>query len=332
MPGYRLPNYLRVLRIYIGAAVGLVLLCACGGGPSSSFLFDQKGQKPAVYWQEIAPVCSGYPSKADCDDGDMVLFGGLLCAAGERRGCDLVRDAQDGDGRWWRSPRRNPGNLGEAHSFSRDMALGVLHYLLATRDRAAAVKWLHWIDTHRPCLITNPLTGACVKRGLHRFCTDDQFGSCTIVPGNWALMGRVWEAIGLEPTWRMRAARKIDGSFTVLETKLAPIGYQLHLQAVEAYLKERLGATPSVRAQIGEILARRQPDNPFFAYLNAAPLESVGRQVKELCPVPGVRSGGSHHQWSWERDTASQAWQDSMGWDCLFLGRVLAMDIELGGT
>ena len=68
----------------------------------------------------------------------MVLFGGLLCAANDMRGCALVRDSQDSDGRWWRSPRRNPGNDGDDKSFSRDMSLGVLLYLVRSHDGDAA--------------------------------------------------------------------------------------------------------------------------------------------------------------------------------------------------
>ena len=69
-----------------------------------------------AYWEQQAPTCDGYPSKDHCDDGDMVLFGSLLCASGETPGCDLVRASQDASGRWWRSPRaqprqRRPGSL-----------------------------------------------------------------------------------------------------------------------------------------------------------------------------------------------------------------------------
>jgi hypothetical protein len=41
-----------------------------------------------------------------CNDGDMALFNGLLCAVGESKGCDGVQNAQDRapGGQWWRSP------------------------------------------------------------------------------------------------------------------------------------------------------------------------------------------------------------------------------------
>ena len=38
-----------------------------------------------------------------CDDGDMTMFNGLLCFAGDERGCQGVIDAQDPDtGQWFR--------------------------------------------------------------------------------------------------------------------------------------------------------------------------------------------------------------------------------------
>ena len=61
-----------------------------------------------VFWESMAFSCPDtgipFPSKekqpanADptlCEDGDMTLFNGLFCAAGDERGCVGVRNAQD---------------------------------------------------------------------------------------------------------------------------------------------------------------------------------------------------------------------------------------------
>lgn len=74
---------------------------------------------------------------------NLTFFNGFLCLSGEELGCRAVKDAQDAEGRWWRSPRRTADNLGQKNSFSRDQTMGVL---LATKDTTAASSWLGWID------------------------------------------------------------------------------------------------------------------------------------------------------------------------------------------
>ena len=74
--------------------------------------------------------------------GDMTLFNGLLCLAGENDGCAAVRDSQDHDsGSWWRSPlkvnkpdKSAPGGNHQP-SFNSDQAVGVYAYLTQTGDK-----------------------------------------------------------------------------------------------------------------------------------------------------------------------------------------------------
>jgi hypothetical protein len=107
-----------------------------------------------AYWRPRAFHCTDngkdFPSKermptpgdaSPCEDGDMTLFNGLLCAVGETIGCDGVRDSQSADGRWWRSPRRAYLRLESPNadvSFSPDQLLGVLLYAITTRDSGCA--------------------------------------------------------------------------------------------------------------------------------------------------------------------------------------------------
>jgi hypothetical protein len=74
----------------------------------------------------------------------MTFFSGLLCAAGDPRGCKGVALGQETKtGRWWRSKRR----IGEQEdakysSFSTEAGLGVLLYLVKTGDKAKFDAWL----------------------------------------------------------------------------------------------------------------------------------------------------------------------------------------------
>lgn len=151
-----------------------------------------------VFWLQAAPDCNGEPTKLgdnreSCNDGDMTLFSGLLCAAGVKSaagvliGCESALRALDSDGRWFRSPRRkvDPSidageHLANIASFSPDMAMGAQLYLITAQDSASATKWLGWLDAHRPCWAGNEpnctsplLPGLGSVRGLPRFCTDE---------------------------------------------------------------------------------------------------------------------------------------------------------------
>ena len=274
-------------------------------------------------WLGWAPRCGAFPSKHGCEDGDTTLFNGLLCAAGEPLGCEGVRRAQGADGRWWRSPRRVDGNLGEPRSFSRDMSMGVLLYLATTGDRDAATRWLAWIDGNRPCSITRPW-GGCLVRGPHRVCRDDVSFTCTITPGLWALMGRVWDHLGLPRHAEMNRWSAFDTDLASLEATFTEPGYQLHLKGVAIYLKEVLGVQRSWRLENAARLSERQPANPFFRSLWQGASVEVIDAVLARCPAPGAPPA-EQDQWAWERADEQQAWRDSMGWDCVFLAdRLLA--------
>jgi hypothetical protein len=265
----------------------------------------------------------------DCDDGDMTLFAGLLCASGDRLGCETVRQAQDGNGRWWRSPNRKGNALNHSISFSRDMSMGVLLYLVETRDTEAANKWLRWIYKKRPCLLENPLNGKCITYGAARFCTDEENQTCTLTSGNWALLGHVWDALGLEKTEEMKMLGQVDPKLQESIVAATPVGYQLHLHAVEVLLKAKLNVQRSQREAIADLIYSRQPENPFFGWLAGASTDELKNRLLTLCPSQNSSSLGSRRQWAWERDTSSAAWQDSMGWDCIFLDNLLKGNAEI---
>ena len=168
----------------------------------------------------------------NCDDGDMTMFNGLLCAGGEKSGCAAVKSAQDESGRFFRSPHRkwvwgvrcydksNP-SWGEvfgarcANGFSPDMNLGVLLYTLATRDIGAYRNWLHWLNenskTTQLCrLDANKQPYDCIKAEWPRVCPVDmgyadptitidgrQGGVCSLRPQDAFDFGAVNDALGV---------------------------------------------------------------------------------------------------------------------------------------
>jgi hypothetical protein len=284
-----------------------------GNGPTYSQATDPSEELlPFTRWQSWAPLCQGFPSKGNCDDGDATLFSGLLCLAGESVGCEAVKAAQDSTGRFWRSPRRVGSDT--SNSFSRDMALGVLSYLLATKDTTAAQNWMQWIDQNSVCQWN--VGGNCQLR-TYRYCRDDSDGRCMITPGMWAMMRRVWEYLELP----LHREMKTTGEQTlVLEAEQAPLGYALHLKAVMFFLYQEIGKNYSFEWDLINTIVERQPENLFFQYLHEGSSPRLQDALRNLCPREAPEET---RQWTWERDTAENAQDDAMGWDCIFLGRLL---------
>lgn len=212
-------------------------------------------------WNDLAFTCpfgkNGFPSKEDgddrCDDGDMTLFNGLLCAAGDARGCDAVKALQGPNGRWWRSPKRintkEAQNDDEQASFSTDQALGVWAYLAERKDdgdaKRAFEKWTTWINNNKRC-------GArCIPPGGLRYCEDDR---CTFKAIDCLILDRLAQVLGLRtsvctpiidlPSIPLPAdfQQQFDGAATKLQSLLTkfhllePPGLRQHFDAaLKAY-------------------------------------------------------------------------------------------------
>lgn len=294
-----------------------------------------------TFWESQAFYCGGktdgFPSKVDesdaskCDDGDMTLFNGLLCAAGDDRGCRGVQMAQGSDGRWWRSPRQI-GWEAPAHdvSFSPDQSLGVQLYLVHKHQKTSFDKWISWVDANRPCTIE--FAGNCLLRGWPRFCRDDTVDKrCTFRPGNCQMIERTGTILGGDG----QICKHVMNQFTISPDLFPPLdalivgsavvndtGYPMHLAATEIFLM-RAGGHDSDALQIASsVLATREPENPFFAYLAQGRTQKIKEMLIEKCPTP-EKPSRARHQWSWERAAADRAWEESMYWDCIFMARLL---------
>jgi hypothetical protein len=141
---------------------------AVGGGWSEKRL-TSNGRLEKQTWEEDyisenKAECGkpGHPVCV-CDDGDMAFFNGLLCAAGESRGCNGVAIAQEEatgkqPGRWWRS-NRLIGQPSDQAQFSTEGGLGVLTYMVKTGDKPRFDLWRKYLaGLARPC---GPLPSYC---------------------------------------------------------------------------------------------------------------------------------------------------------------------------
>jgi hypothetical protein len=182
------------------------LLCdprASGAGASAWKPFPSKAgvrkhPKDSNQWHEVP---SG--EYVTCDAGDALLFGGMLCLAGIQSGCQLVKEAQDSEGRWWRSPKHRVENFSDERvakdtitriyadsgfdenfldpytrdTFSHDQANGVHAYVLATNDRSAFENWVNWINRNDRCTTFCDIEG----QGAPRYCLSD---ACVFKPAD----------------------------------------------------------------------------------------------------------------------------------------------------
>lgn len=234
----------------------------------------------------------------DASTGDALLFDGLLCFAGIGDSCQAVRDSQGPDGRFWRSPEWVGKPYGSGSTFSRDMALGALAGILRMGDKPVAESW-----------------GSYVRNSNYRLCPDER--NCKLAsPIIWSTFRHVFDAVGAARFGAMWAAKGWHEGLAA-QAKVAPVGYQLHLTGVHVLLLQAVGISKPTTSQI---LANRQPKNPFFAYLNGEISRSADLTI-ELCPLTRPTS---RQMWQWEREIPNPRPElQSGGWDCVFMASIL---------
>lgn len=267
-------------------------------------------------------------------DGDACLFNGLLSTVGVSMGTYgvLSSQAQPGEpkaGMFYRSPRRRAcDNIGFGpHFFSRDMSLGVLcayssaaSHALKTEFAISASRWIDWINGNRTCAVEKPWPfKGCLVRGPYRFAPDDR---SDITPAMWAMMGRVWEHNGWRIHREMKRWAGSDGDVSVIEAKGCDLGYQLHLKAVQAYIKFLINQSREFSQKVGDIAHERIPENLFYEFVAKRKItDSMIDRFLDMKP-PLYQNWG--HSWLWEKsEVTEERIKKSCGWDFLFMGELL---------
>ncbi|MEI8027080.1 MAG: hypothetical protein WCI18_12100 [Pseudomonadota bacterium] len=284
-------------------------------------------------WILLSPLCSGYPSKGKCDDGDSVLFNGLLCHAGLELGCETVRKSLNTrTGEWVRSPRRvdySPLADEDAKSFSRDHMLGILLYTAKTGDFESYDTWRRWMKESPKCLVQ--VLGRCLMESqVSHLCRTFDFG-CLYLPGINRLSDTVLSlAGGRNKQWRIAEGGNLSTEWILrFELKMTSPGYPLHLKAVSLLLLGSLAYDKDFVSELSQDLVKRDPRNLFFQFLADDSTSGAIRQSQSLLDQCSVsfhnlrKRDSTRNQWSFERDSSEKAWRSSMGWDCVFLNRML---------
>lgn len=299
-----------------------------------------------AFWESHAPTCevppgsTAHPSKFACDDGDMTLFNGLLCASGDERGCKAVAAAQRPDGSWHRSPRLAEDRAArQSDSFSPDMGYGVMLWIIAKRDNPAAraqfASWLHWLEVNQFCKSETNQLGEPERQCSLRVCLDASEQGCYPGPGWIASLASVVHALGLDteimdPDLRalFDKLRNEALNWLALDAQLNAPGFSRHLAAAALWIHMQLNTSDpaGVLPRVGARFTQKEPRNPFFAYLAGSPPEATRSLTLSLCPKDESQLKRKN-QWAWERTDSEEAWRDAMLWDCIFMARLLGIPV-----
>lgn len=273
----------------LAVLVALVLLVGCGRStptkPNPSEL--ERLEERVVQVLEWAPVCkNGMASKQSCDDGDNLLWSGLLCLSGEESQCRFVKESVDTDGRAWRSPYRVGKD--RANSFSRDMAVGLLAYVARTKDFATLDRWVNYYEAEG------------------KLCPDAVDNRCELSP-NIRSLAKIVKGDKSE----------VDSYLTILyaQAKFGETGYPMHLVASQLVILKHLGlGNRYLWNQTAQALNTRDI-NPLFMYLDGEEDKAVRTALERIPQAKPTKQS----QWSIERHHSEAAWKRSMGWEWVYL-------------
>lgn len=265
------------------------------------------------------------------DDGDATIFNGLLCIVGEIKGCETVRDSQDGTGRFWRSPDHINSQKKDA-SFTGDQLKGVIAYVIGTGDKVALKNFLTYVSSNRVAI---PKTDNAFDFG-YKSCSDDtnpedprtSLGACLLGASDWFWLDTLAKAHGLSeliPSDMRDVSNRFGYNSDLLPWQAAfvPFGFELHLIGIHILFAQIMGVADDKHEEAARILASRQPKNPFFLYLYLGRNQVVLQELGEKCLIRPDQK--AFDQWAWERDQSKEEWKTSMLWDCAFMYRLLSL-------
>ena len=304
-----------------------LLAVACGSEPkrpihSERFAINQRVQQ----LREWAPIFEEAPTRRlpdgrPGDNGDMVLFNGLLCSVDVKEACEYVKASQfikEGHphtGRFFRSPQARKqyeaSNVEPNNAFSRDMMLGVLLYLAHTKD----VKTLQSF-------------GSFLQRSKGQLCFKADDNRCDSGPNMRYLLLRVSQRLKQPLTLSGIAVvnAEIYLSSLLASARFGELGFPQHLIAVQVYLLEELSLSKTFTVdQVRQTLHSRNPKNAFFSWL-ARDYQVAISQFFRYAPSQVIEPG-KQRQWSFERADAEEAHLASFAWDFIFLGKLMSKEM-----
>ena len=278
------------------------LLSSCGfSDPRTPSLSEDSKLHILLRAQQTAnwaPWCEDYPSKENCSDGDAMAHGiGYLAAMGFEPSKKAVIESVK-DGRVYRSPYRNDTE----DAFSRDQMLGFIASQLSGEKQ--------WLSVKRKTL---------EAKNLCEVSTD---GRCKLTPTIYGLLGQMHTFLGYPATPFLWWQDLWWDSLLTAQSGTVPLGYQLNLVVNAAWIAYKTGNETRSTYLAAKNAYFRQQDNPWFCVVYLGPDDVCAEKALAIWPDETQHKT----QWSFERDTAENAVNDSMGWEFIFLAALFGVD------
>ncbi|MDA8792077.1 hypothetical protein N9N67_02455 [Bacteriovoracaceae bacterium] len=259
------------------------------------------------------PLTNGQLGKVE---GDKIYHMGQLCLSGAHEFCAGVKECQDTDpqsstfGAFYRSPgtKNDPtyeGNKGT--HFSRDMLLGLLGYLVTTKDKEAAINWINFIEKNKkvprvdvPVVRWLKKTNICPLIG-GKSKADDR---CALVADSWGLLFRIYDFLGLMNSSRISRKMKRKMKWGRLATGVAGFFnaafspgdansvYMGTLVVNNILIRKKTGQDLfSMRFGAKQMAKKSRYLNPYFTYADMGPTEHGAKMLLKYCPPEQPRYG-----------------------------------------
>jgi hypothetical protein len=222
---------------------------------------------------------------------------------------------------FYRNPlRRFNDNDGFESYFSRDMATGVLlYYASGWGNSDTSGSWQKYFESQKYCITKRPWPfKGCLLYG-YKFSPDNR---SDITPKIFALLGRVWKHRVWPVSSEMKKWAGTDGDYDVIESKACPIGYQLHLHCIDAYIKRIIGQSREYAERVAGICYGRAPDNLFYKIISQ--WDASDQDASEFFRLYNMAPKGAFGDgWLWEKDGIDSHAPNACGWDLYFMAKLL---------
>ena len=292
-------------------AIMVIILASCGKAK------DTPSAQPSKYKQELQqrkeqimqwvrlrdglPVFDE-PHMPEGHNGNVNLFGGLLCLSGEKQFCHVLQYPNG-------LLKRNTWSAYTSDESSRDEWIGALATWSASPDSAAMNKFIDAIQRNDSSLCSSGKTPGCRADAFYF--------------GPW---GTTFDVFNHDPvasvTANMRNAKALqaDSSYILSQSKTEALGFRIHLQAVQILIRQKLNRNNSTLAKAAQTLNQRQPQNPFYAYLVNGATDQVAELALKYIPTEQPKSRRS---WYLQSDSAENQHLQSAGWPDIFMINLL---------
>lgn len=258
-----------------------------------------------------APTCSdgiacGQRADGTYDDGDSMLWAGMLCLSGEEEQCEAVKLSVDSDD----TLCRNPDCAREKNSSSRDMLLGYLAYLAKTKN-------IEQGNNVEQTIVAND----------YKICDDATDNRCDFqhpqYDAGWNLWSQIWRYHGQNPSKDMEKGEQAGELITSLQSIFAPEGYERHLVVTELWIHQEINDWSILFQNAANQLRRFETKNPFYEYVANGPTQYAAHLTLSKCPKFKPYQA---LDWAWRRAEIEEAWKEAKGWDCIFMINLLTRD------